>query len=209
MINVEIADPPVGRAIMVRFPRAKLAAGTIAVFIGIFGLPWLVVPFIGNESGLSDLTVSVAIVLVLALLFGWYLILLMITALRGGFLALAQEGVLIQPGLSSVLIPWTAVKGVSIGDDGTRARNPVLRVQLRAGIDLPGWPWPIALQPTLLGSSRHELKVLGWWFQPVSADRLAAIIRFLVRHPDERRRIGSVDPDVWDADRVEPASWSP
>ena len=57
---------------------------------------------------------------------------------------------------------------------------------------------PAALSPVLLGSSRRRLRILAWWFGPVPIDRMVAIIRYLVRHPEERPRIGTVDPDVWD-----------
>lgn len=199
MINDEVTDEAgTRRVLMVRFPRAKAAIGTAAVSVGIFVLPWLIVPWIENESGLSDRTMALVIVLVSALLFGWYLVLLAITAVRGGFLALTQAGLLIQTGLSSVLIPWTAIEGVVADTDGTKARNPVLRLSLRGDRKMPGWPWPAALAPVLLGSSRRRLRILAWWFGPVPLDRMVAIIRYLVRHPEERPRIGIVDPDVWD-----------
>jgi hypothetical protein len=199
MLNREVTDEGgASRALVVRFPRAKAAIGTGAVTVGIFGLPWLIVPFVDNRSGLPDWAMSLAIVLVSVALFGWYLVLLCITAMRGGFLALTQTGVLIETGLSSVLIPWTAISGASADTDGTRTRNPVLRLSLRGNHHLPGWPWPAALSPVLLGSSRSRVRILAWWFGPVPVERMVAIIRFLVRHPEERPRIGTVDPDVWD-----------
>jgi hypothetical protein len=199
MIKDEVADEAgTRRMLKVPFPRAKAAIGTAAVTAGIFGLPWLIVPLVDNKSGLPDWAMSLVIVLVCAVLFGWYLVLLLITAVRGGYLALTQTGVLIQTGLSSVLIPWTVIEGVVADSDGTKANNPVLRLSLRGDRKVPGWPWPTALSPVLLGSSRRRLRILAWWFGPVPIDRMVAIIRYLVRHPEERPRIGNVDPDVWD-----------
>lgn len=199
MINVEVTDEAgTRRVLMVRFPRAKAAIGTAAVTVGIFGLPWLIVPLLDTKSGLPDWALSLVIVLVLALLFGWYLVLLLITAVRGGFLALTQTGVLIQTGLSSVLIPWTAIQGVVADTDGSKARNPVLRLSLRGNHNVPGWPWPAALSPVLLGSSRRRLRILAWWFQPVPIHWVLALVRYLVRHPEERPRIGIADPELWD-----------
>ena len=170
MVNVEVTDQAgTRRVLMVRFPRAKAAIGTGMVTVIVFGLPWLILPF--YPAG--EWWWPWAIVLVLALLFGWYLVQLLITAVRGGFLALTQTGVLIQTGLSLVLIPWTAISGTSADTDGTKARNPVLRLSLRSDDKVPGWPWPAALSPVLLGSSRRKLRILacgssrwrstGWW----------------------------------------------
>jgi hypothetical protein len=199
MINDEVTDEAgTRRVLMLRFPRAKAAIGTAAVSVGIFVLPWLIVPSIDNESGLSDRTMALVVVLVSALLFGWYLVLLAITAVRGGFLALTEPGVLIQTGLSSVLIPWTAIEGVVADTDATKANNPVLRLSLRGDRRMAGWPWPAALSPVLLGSSRRRLRILAWWFGPVPIDRMVAIIRYLIRHPEERPRIGTMDPNEWD-----------
>jgi uncharacterized membrane protein YccF (DUF307 family) len=199
MINGEVIDETGSRRVlMVPFPRAKVAIGTAALAVVIFGLPWLIVPFVDSESGLSDGAIGLVVVLVSALLFGWYLVLLLITAVRGGFFALTEIGVLIQTGLSSVLIPWTAIDSVGADTDGTKARNPVLRVSLRGHRKVPGWPWPAALSPVLLGSSARRLRILGWWFQPVPVRRMVALVGFLVRHPEERPRIGTVDPEVWD-----------
>jgi len=194
MVNVEVTDQAgTRRGLMVRFPRAKAAIGTGMVTVIVFGLPWLILPF--YPAG--EWWWPWAIVLVLALLFGWYLVQLLITAVRGGFLALTQTGVLIQTGLSLVLIPWTAISGTSADTDGTKARNPVLRLSLRSDDKVPGWPWPAALSPVLLGSSRRKLRILAWWFQPVALDRMVATVRYLARHPEERPRIGSADPHEW------------
>lgn len=191
MVNVEVTDQAgTRRVLMVRFPRAKTAIGTGVVTVIVFGLPWLLLPF--YNAG-----VVVAAVLVLALAFGWFLVLLVITAVRDGFLALTQTGVLIQTGLSSVLIPWTAISGTSADIDGAKARNPVLRLSLRGDYKLPGWPWPVALHPVLFGSSRRKLHILAWWLQPVPLDRMVAIVRYLASHPEVRPRIGSADPDEW------------
>lgn len=198
MINVEVTDQAGGRRVlMVRFPRAKLAIGTGVVTAIVLGLPWLIVPFLNAGEGWLPWAMALAIVLVLALLFGWFLVLLLITAVRGGYLALTQTGVLIQTGLSSVLIPWTAISGTSADTDGTKGRNPVLRLSLRSDYKVPGWPWPAALSPVLLGSSRRKLRILVWWFQPVPLDRMVAVVRHLASHPEERPRIGSADPDEW------------
>jgi hypothetical protein len=198
MINVEVTDQAGGRRVlMVRFPRTKLAIGTGVVTAIVLGLPWLNVPFLNAGEGWLPWAMALAIVLVLALLFGWFLVLLLITAVRGGYLALTQTGVLIKTGLSSVLIPWTAISGTSADTDGTKARNPVLRLSLRSDYKVPGWPWPAALSPVLLGSSRRKLRILAWWFQPVPLDRMVAVVRYLASHPEERPRIGSADPDEW------------
>lgn len=191
MIAVEVTDQAgAHQVLMVRFPRAKTAIGTGAVTLIVLGLPWLLLPF-------YDAGVVVAAVLVLALLFGWFLVSLSVTAVRGGFLALTPTGVLIQTGLSSVLIPWTAISGASADIDGTQARNPVLRLSLRGDYKVPGWPWPAVLHPVFLGSSRRKLRILAWWFQPVPVARMVAIVRYLASHPEERPRIGSADPDEW------------
>ena len=197
MLNIEVTGRAgARRMLVVRFPRAKTAIGTGAVAAVIFGLPWLIVPFLGNESGLPGWAGSLALVLILALLFGWYLVLLLITAIRGGFLALTQTGVLVQTGLSSVLIPWTAISGVSTDTvESKNASYPVLRVSIRGDYNVPGWPWPAALSPVLLGSSKRQLRILAWWFQPVPLVRLVADIRYLASHPEERPKIGSADPD--------------
>lgn len=189
MIDVEVTDQAgARRVLMVRFPRVKTAIGTGVATLIVFGLPWLLLPF-------YDAGVVVATVLVLALLFGWFLVSLSITAVRGGFLALTQTGVLIQTGLSSVLIPWTAISGTSADIDA--AGSPVLRLSLRGDYKVPGWPWPAALDLVFFGSSRRKLRILAWWFQPVPLDRMVAIVRHLASHPEERPRIGSTDPDEW------------
>jgi len=119
----------------------------------------------------------------------------LITAVRGGFLALTQSGVLIQTGLSSVLIPWAAIRAASADTD--ESSNLILRLSLRSDYRVPGWPWPTALSPVLIGSSRRKLRIFAWWFQPVPLDRMVAIVGYLARHPEERPRIGSADPDEW------------
>ena len=124
MIDVEVTDQAGAcRVLMVRFPRAKTAIWTGVVTLAILGLPWLIAPFLNNESGPPDWAMSLTVVLVLALLSGWFLVLLLITAVRGGFLALTQTGVLIQTGLGSVLIPWTAISGTSADTIETKYRS--------------------------------------------------------------------------------------
>ena len=198
MINVEVTDQTgARRMLMVRFPRAKIAIGTGVVTVIAFGLPWLLVPF-RNESGLPDWAMSLAVVLVEALLFGWYLVLLLITAVRGGFFGLTPTGVLIDTGLSSVHFPWTAISGTSEDAlEGKYRSYPVLRLSIRGDYRVPGWPWPAALSPVLLGSSRRKLRILAWWFQPVPIDRMVTIVRYLASHPEKRPRIGHADPDEW------------
>ena len=101
---------------------------------------------------------SLAVVLVEALLFGWYLVLLLITAVGGGFFGLTPTGVLIDTGLSSVHFPWTAISGTSEDAlEGKYRSYPVLRLSIFGDYRVPGWPWPAALSPVLLGSSRRKL----------------------------------------------------
>lgn len=210
MINAEVTyQTGAQRVLMVRFPRAKIAVGTGVVTVLVLGLPWLIVPFSNDASGLPDPAISLAVVLVLALCFGWLLVPLWITAARGGYLALAPTGVLIQTGLSSVHIPWTAISGASADTTamavvfttpsraGSNAEYPLLRVSIRRDYDVPGWPWPAALSPVLLGSSRRKLRIPTWWLQPMPPDRMVAIIRYLVSHPEERPRIGTAAPEEW------------
>ena len=196
MINVEVTDQSgARRVLMVRFPRARTAIWTGVATVIIFGGPWLWALLFHPAWGLW---LPGAIVLVNALLWGWLLIPLLITAARGGFLALTQTGVLIQTGLSSVLIPWTAIRAASADTVKTRHySNPVLRLSLRSDYNVPGWPWPAALSPVLIGSSRRKLQIYAWWFPQVPIDRMVAIVGYLVRHPEERPRIGSADPDEW------------
>jgi hypothetical protein len=193
MTNIEVAgqaDAP--RALLVRFPRARLAIWTSVATVVIFGLPWLIRPF--YEDG-EEWWWPWVIVLVLALVFGWYLALLLITAVRGGYLALTQKGVFIQSGLSSVLIPWTAIRTASADTD--ESSNLILRLSLRGDYKVPGWPWPAALSPVLLGSSRRKLRMFAWWFRPVPLDRMVATVGYFASHPGERPRIGSAGPGGW------------
>lgn len=199
LINVELTDQAgVRRVLMVRFPRAKTAIWTGVVSVLVFGLPWLFASLNNKPSSLPQWAIGLVAGLVLALVFGWFLVLLLITAVRGGFLALTQTGVLIHTGLSSVLIPWTAIRTVSADTDESQGvSNPFLRMTLRGDYKVPGWPWPSALSPVLIGSSRRKLRILGWWFQPVPVDQMVAIIGYLASHPEERPRIGRADPGEW------------
>jgi hypothetical protein len=210
MVNVEISDETgTHRVLMARFPRTKVAIGTMLISVLVLGLPWLIVPLSRNDSGLSPWVLSLAVVLVGALVFGWFLVPLFMIALRGGYLALAPMGVLIRHGLGSVLIPWAAIESVAADTTGMAvvftspgadqsAGYPVLRVRLRTDLKVPGWPWPAVLSSALLGSSRRALRIPAWWLQPVPLDWLVALLRFLLTHPDERQRLGDVDPGVWD-----------
>ena len=143
---------------------------------------------------------SLAVVLVLALAFGWILVPSFILGVRGGYLALMSTGVLIQTGLGSVLIPWAAIQ--SVAADGTTTpgaanQYPRLHLRLRSDRNVPGWPWPAALSPVLLGSSRRNVRIPVWWIQPVPLSWIVALVDFLLSHPDERQRIGNADPEEW------------
>ena len=210
LVNTELTDSiGGGPALIVRFPRAQIAVGTIVVTALILGLPWLIVPFMDVTPGLPPWALSLATVLVLALSLGWILVPLLITAVRGGDFALTQTGVLIHTGLSSVYIPWGAISSASTGTTsmavlftspggaGRGAGYPVLRLSLRGKHRIPGWPWPSAMTPVLLGSSRRRLRVPAWWLQPAQISSIATIMRYLVSHPDERPRIGRTDPGEW------------
>jgi hypothetical protein len=193
MINVEVTDQAGARRVLiVRFSRAKTAFLTGVLTVIVFGLPWLIVRF----SSAGERRSPWEFTLLFALVFGWYLVLLSITAVRGGFMALTQTGVLIQTGLSSVLIPWAAINAASADMEKYR-RYPLLRLSLRTDYNVPGWPWPAALAPVLFGSSSRSLEILAWWFQPVPLDRMVAIVGYLASHPEERPRVGSADPDEW------------
>lgn len=196
LINVEVSDQTgVRRMLMVRFPRAKLAFWTVVAIVLIFGLPWLIRPFYNyGELWWFPWVLD----FVLAVLFGWLLVGMVIVAVRGGYLALTQSGVLIQTGLSSVLIPWSEIKTAAAGKVKVRHNsNPVLRLSLRSDDAVQGWSWHAALSPVLGGSSRRNLQIYAWWFQPVPVDRIVAIVRYLASHPEEHPRIGSADPDEW------------
>lgn len=198
MRNVEVTDPSgVSRVLMVRFPRLRIAIGTIAVTVIILGLPWLIVPFMGTESGAPVWVISLATVIVLVLVFGWVLVPSLITAIRGGYLALTPTGIRIETGLWLLQIPWTAISRVAADDGQGRATYPLLRLTLPSDFEVWGWPWPIALTPMLLGSSRRKLQIPAWWFQPVSLASMVALIRYLADHPGERPRIGTADPAEW------------
>lgn len=199
MVNVEITDAAgTRRVLLARFPRrAKIAIGTAVVTVIVFGLPLLLLLGLPLTPEYDFLEVA-AVILVLAIAFGWYLVLLLITAWRGGFLALTETGVLVETGLSSVLIPWADIKAVEADVDRHRQySNPVLRLSIRRGAHLSGWPWPAAISPVLIGSWGRSLRILGWWFQPVPLDAMVSMIRYLASHPDERRSIGIADPDAW------------
>ncbi|MBA3687976.1 MAG: hypothetical protein H0W81_04000 [Chloroflexi bacterium] len=143
MINVEVTEQAgARRVLMVRFPRAKIAIGTGMVTVIVFGLPWLAVPFMNPGQGRwPGWALSLAVVLALALLFGWYLVLLLITAVRGGFFGLTPTSVLIDTGLSSVHIPWTAISGTSEDTlEGKHRSYPVLRLSLRRDYRVPAGP---------------------------------------------------------------------
>ncbi len=188
-INVEVTDQAgARRVLMVRFPRAKAIHGVVTMVL-ILGLPFLLMGY--------DLDTF----LFVALFFGWYLVLLLITAVRGAFLALTQTGVLIQTGLGSVLVPWTAISGASADTIWLYKHKyrsyPGLRLSIRGDYRVPGWPWPAALSPVLLGSSRRKLHIVAWWFEPVPLDRMVMMVRYFASHPEERQRIGSADPDEW------------
>lgn len=210
MVNVEITDDAgTRRALMVRFPRTQVALGSGLVTVLLLGLPWLIVPLMGNDTGLPDWSVSLAVVLVLGIAFGWILVPLLLAAVRGGYLALMPAGVLIQNGLNSVLIPWAAIQSVAADttamaavftspDPHQKARYPVMRLKLRSGRSVPGWPWPAALSSALLGSSRRTVQIPAWWLQPVPLNWLVALVSYLMSHPEERKRIGNTDPERWD-----------
>jgi hypothetical protein len=199
--NVEVTDRAgVHHVLMARFPRAKVAIWTGVVIVVILGLSWLI-PWYYN---LREWWWPWVVVLANALIFGWYLALLLITAVRGGSFALTPTGVLIQTGLSSVLIPWTAVRAAS--EDTDESSNRLLRLSVRGDYKVPGWPWPAALSPVLIGSSKRKLCILAWWFQPVPLDWMVAIIGYLVTHPEARPGIGRTDPDEWLQDREPPES---
>lgn len=198
MVNVEISDEAgPQRVLMARFPRTKVALGSGLGIVVILGLPWLIVPFVNIGHEFPAWALSLAAVLVLVLVFGWILVPSLMIAVRGGYLALTPTGVLIDQGLSSVLIPWAAIKSAGADTSAMDARYPVLRLGLRSDRMVPGWPWLAVLSPALLGSSRRTLRIPAWWLQPVPLDWLVALVRFLLAHPGERQRIGDVDPDAW------------
>ena len=199
MTNVEITDATgTRRVLMARFPRrAKIATGTAVVTVIVLGLPLLFLLGLPLTPEYDSLEVAAAIV-VLAIAFGWYFVLLFITAWRGGFLALTETGVLVETGLSSVLIPWADIKAVQADVEWQRQySNPVLRLSIRRGAHVSGWPWPAAISPVLFGSWGRNLRILAWWFQPVPLDAMVSTIRYLASHPDERDSIGIAEPDAW------------
>jgi len=199
MVNVEVTDDGGShRVLMARFPRTKVALGSALVAFLILGLPWLIAPV---------WAISLATVIVLAVALGWILVPLLITAVRGGYFALMPTGVLIQTGLNSVLIPWGAIESVAADTTtmavvfttpGASNQYPLLRLRLRSDHGVAGWPWPAALSPVLLGSSRRSVRIPAWWIQPVPVDSIVALIRFLLSHPGERERIGNTDPQALD-----------
>ena len=177
MINVEVTDQTgARRMLMVRFPRAKIAIGTGVVTVIAFGLPWLLVPF-RNESGLPDWAMSLAVVLVEALLFGWYLVLLLITAVGGGFFGLTPTGVLIDTGLSSVHFPWTAISGTSEDAlEGKSAHIPFCACPSLATTECPAGPGLPPCRPFSWAPRGANWRILAWWFQPVPIDRMVTIV---------------------------------
>jgi len=208
MFNVDVnGEAGAHRVLMVRFPRAKVALGSGLITLIILGLPWLIVPFFKNDSGLPGWAVSLTVVIVLALAFGWILVPLLITAVRGGYVALTPTGVLMKTGLNSVLVPWGAIESVAADTTtmavvfttpGATNEYALLRLRLRSEEHVAGWPWPAALSPVLLGSSRRTLRIPAWWIQPVQLNWIVALLGFLVSHPEEREKIGNADPGRWD-----------
>jgi len=70
-------------------------------------------------------------------------------------------------------------------------------VLLKDGSSVPGWPWTTTFLVVLFGSSRSDLRIMAWWFQPVPLDRIVETIRHLVSHPQDRASVGRADPEAW------------
>lgn len=204
MVNVDIPGEPGTRQLLVaHFPRVRSAAIGLAIWAIVLVVPVLAVgdfgplgPARNNTSGAPNWAISLIAFLISALIFGWIGILLVITAVRGGYVALTRTGVFVETGLKSVLIPWTAVEGASL-NAGANGRDPSLDVHVRKNAKVRGWAWPAALSPVLLGSSGRKLHIRAWWFQPVPVDVLLDIVRYLTSHPEVRLRIGSANPEEW------------
>jgi hypothetical protein len=198
--NVEIEDTAgTRRLLMVRFPRVKSAVWAAVISIVTVGAAVLALISSRAEDGAAIAAGLIAFVVFI----GVYIVQILIIAVRGGFFALTPTGLLVNTGLTSVFVPWTAIGSAAADVLDSRSRSPVLRVLLKGGSSVPGWPWTTTFLVVLFGSSRSDVRIMAWWFQPVPLDRIVETIRHLVSHPEDRARIGRADPESWLVD------WSP
>jgi len=132
MVNVDIPGEPGTRQLLVaHFPRVRSAAIGLAIWAIVLVVPVLAVgdfgplgPARNNTSGAPNWAISLIAFLISALIFGWIGILLVITAVRDGYVALTRTGVFVETGLKSVLIPWTAIEGASLNAGANGVGGP-------------------------------------------------------------------------------------
>jgi len=191
---VEIEDTAgMRRVLMVRFPRVKSAVWAAVISIVTVGATVLALIPSRAEDGAAIAAGLIAFVVFV----GVYVVQILIIAVRGGFFAVTPTGLLVNTGLTSIFVPWTAIGTAAADVLDSRSRSPVLRVLLKDGSSVPGWPWTTTFLVVLFGSSRSDLRIMAWWFQPVPLDRIVETIRHLVSHPQDRASVGRADPEAW------------
>ena len=195
--NVQVGTGSAARrALVVRFPRTRPAVTALAIAVAlIVASAWALIVSPPEQD--AALPVTVGLVAADAF-FGMWVFQLLMLAARGGFFGVIEGGVIIDAGLTSIVIPWTSI--ATAVPDADASRNRMLRLVLKGHAQVPGWPWTTSFLLVLFGSSRREVHVLEWWLAPVAVDPIVALVRHLLTHPGDRASIGLANPDEWHLD---------
>jgi hypothetical protein len=192
--SVELDDGGTIRpALLVRFPRARLGIVSLVIVV----LTAATSAFLFIRSPPADRAAVEVALISIGVVFGVWVVQMLAVAARGGFFGLTEAGVVVATGLTRLSVPWAAIGTARADLLDARSGYPVLSLLLKPPSSVPGWPWTTTFVVMLFGSSRRDLRILAWWFQPVPLDPVIETIRHLIRHPEDRKRIGVAHPETW------------